>query len=156
MAHANQTGQTSMPNDRLVFSEKCPTPTGLLTKGSLLQLPRDGISISSMRFIDSSSRLQHSLNGEDHPRPTFCFGLQLLTTRSRQLVVLCAAIVLGLAPLGINPPFLLHAVKRRVERAFFYGQHVFREFVNPLGNCPAMHPLTREGFEDEQVQRSLE
>src|SRR5258706_6864492 len=81
------------------------------------------------------------LSGTEHPRdrfrqqtPTRTFSLQLAATRDGQPVVFRALLVLRDVPLRVDPPSLLEAVQRRVQRAVIHLQDIVGAGSNGQSN----------------------
>ena len=64
--------------------------------------------------------------------------------------------VFGFTPFGANPALLFQAMQCGIKRSLLHLQHVVRYLLNPLSDGPAMNRPEREGFQDQQVQRSLD
>ena len=62
---------------------------------------------------------------------------------ARQRVELGAAVVVGGAPLGLDPAAPLEAVQRRIERALLHAQGVARDQLDALRDRPAVLRLDR-------------
>jgi hypothetical protein len=79
---------------------------------------------------------QNLENGSGKLGPSRAFALQVLASAPRQPVVLDLPVVLGDAPLGLQPtaPFL-HAMQGRIQRALFEPQHVAGHIFEPAGNA---------------------
>src|SRR5438105_11365201 len=106
----------------------------------------------------SSRSLRHSQYERDRGRqalPILRFGLKAFATGARELVVLCAAIVVGRAPRGTDPSAALEPVQCRVQRALWDLKRCARDLVDALGNPPTVHRLERERFENQEVERAL-
>src|SRR5690606_25459652 len=104
---------------------------------SMSRSRREGLTLSRRRrshdMIDSPSPLcvfedaRHAL-GE--PRPRLPLLLELPAACGRDRVEPCLASLLGDAPGGLQPAVLLHAVERRVERAFFDAKQFVGHALN--------------------------
>ena len=65
--------------------------------------------------------------------------------------------MVGRAPFGLEPPGLLHAVQRGIERAFLDTKRFARDLADERGDVVAVQRSTgREDGENEQVERTLE
>src|SRR5688572_16929394 len=51
---------------------------------------------------------------------------------------------------------MFEAMQRRIQRSLLNRQHVVRQFLNALGDRPPVQRVPRDGFEDQQVECSLE
>src|SRR5687767_10777777 len=76
------------------------------------------------------------------------FGAQLGATGARELVILCAPVVVGVSPVAGEPPVLLEAVERGVERPLLHEQVAIGHALDPLGNGVPMPGPPGEGLED--------
>src|SRR5262249_31076771 len=76
--------------------------------------------------------------------------------RAAQLVVLRAAVVLGITPFRRHPAVLFEPVQGGVEGAFL-DQHVaVRHHAHPLSDGVAVAPAPGEGLENEKVESAAE
>src|SRR5207302_4811035 len=87
--------------------------------------------------------------------PILRLDLKPFAAGARELVVLCAAIVVGRTPRGTDPSAALEPMQCRVERALWNLKRVARDLVDALGNPPAVHRLERERFENQEIERAL-
>lgn len=79
------------------------------------------------------------------------FFLRKLTAAGGgETVIAGAAIVFGVAPFGGDPIFLLHAMERGIQRAFFDAEDFIRYFLDVQRDAPAVHWAVLEGFQNEQ------
>src|SRR5690242_20286214 len=62
----------------------------------------------------------------------------------------------GFFPLGFDPGFLFQAMQSRVERALLDLQNFTGNLLNALGDGPTVLGLGRNGFEDQEIQSSLD
>ena len=84
------------------------------------------------------------------------FARQLLAPRGGERVVLRAAIVLGLAPLRVDEPFLLELEERGVERAVVEREAVLARLLDAASDAVAVQRSEHlEGLEDHQGERAL-
>src|SRR5262249_22205096 len=81
---------------------------------------------------------------------------ELLAAGFRQCIEARAAIVLRCAPCGCNPPLMLEAMQRRIQRALLDTQQVIGDLLNALCDRPAVHGLHRERSHDEKVEGPLQ
>jgi hypothetical protein len=100
--------------------------------------------------------LQDAADGVGHPGPVLALLGELPAPGPRQAVVLRLPVVVGGVPLGVDPPLLLEAVQRRVERPLVHAQHITRDLLDALRDAPPMHRLERERLQDQHVQRALQ
>jgi hypothetical protein len=75
---------------------------------------------------------QNLIDGYGEFAPCFCFKLKLELACAGKLVELCAAVVVGDAPLGANPAAALKAVKGRVERALLNAEDFTGDLLHAL------------------------
>ena len=73
---------------------------------------------------------------------------------ARQPVIAGAAIVRGLAPLGIHEPLNLQPLQRRVERPFLDVKHLARHGLDMLRDPVPVHHADRQRLEDQHVERA--
>src|SRR5690606_35874631 len=69
-----------------------------------------------------------------------------------ELVVLGPPVLVGGAPLAVDPPLLLEPLERGVERSLAHPQRLLRELLQALADGPAVHRLQRERLQDQQVE----
>src|SRR5262249_35168563 len=81
--------------------------------------------------------------------------VELLPAGARQRVELGAAIVLGRAPLRLDPAAPLQPVERRIQRSLLDAKRILRDLLNPIGDRPAVLRLEGERFENQEVERAL-
>src|SRR5215207_113691 len=60
------------------------------------------------------------------------------------------------APLGLDEPFALHAVERRVERALADLERVVGGVLDPPRDAVAVARAPGEGLEDQGVERAVQ
>ena len=75
---------------------------------------------------DMSGGPQDVVDRGGHRLPSRCLGRELLSAGGGQFVHARPASGVLRDPLRANPPGLLHAVERRVERSFFDAEHIAR------------------------------
>src|SRR5437868_8756125 len=78
------------------------------------------------------------------------FGLETLSTRSGQRVVLGPAIVLRSCPLRSNEAAELQTVQCRVKRPLPNLKRLLRELLNALRDAPSVHRFQGQRLEDQQ------
>src|SRR5258708_2051167 len=89
------------------------------------------------------------------PGPVFPLAIELRASGCSKRIELGGAASLGFAPFPANPPLLLKAVKRGVERTLLDLQNFIRYLLDALGDGPAMFGLKKDGFEYQQVESAL-
>ena len=99
---------------------------------------------------------QHAADRCGHPFPVLRFFGKLFSSGLGELIELRLAVVLGVAPLGVDQPLLLEPVQRRVERALVDLQDVFGNLVDPQCDAPPVHGDRGQCLEDQEVERPLE
>ena len=104
----------------------------------------------------ASRREQERPDGGDEARELLCFGAKLAAAGVGDRVELRFASELGGAPVGLDPAVALHAVERRVERAFFDVQSVARLFAEPADDGVAVARPEGERLEDEGVEGAVQ
>ena len=109
--------------------------------------------LSVMRL---SGALQHQSDGRRQPVPRGELALELLTTFAGQGIKFCRATEIGGFPRGNDPPLVLEPMQRRIERPLLNGQHIVGQFLNALGDRPAVKGFTGDCFENQEVERSLQ
>src|SRR5271165_5319602 len=88
--------------------------------------------------------------------PISGFLLNLLLSRSGQLVILCSAIVLRGAPVRGDVALLLELEQRGIQRSVVEGEQVAAGLLNAPGNAVAMErPQRLQRFQNHQGQRAL-
>src|SRR5579872_1009668 len=92
-----------------------------------------------------SRRLNHPHDRSHHPLKLFRLRFHLLLTRWSHPVISRAPVLVGHAPLGLDPAFHQHALQRRIQRSFFHLQHILRNLLNRSRNLEPVHlPATRQ------------
>src|SRR2546430_17527272 len=81
------------------------------------------------------------------PLPVGLFSLQIFAPRRRQRIKLRPAIVVRLAPLGLDPSALLEAMEGGIQRSLIHLEHFLRHLVDALGDAPPVHGFKRKGLE---------
>ena len=77
---------------------------------------------------------------------------ELLASARAQAIELCFAVFLGVAPFGVEPSLLFHAMERGIERAFFDLELVACGLLDPAEDGETVHRSPGERLEDEQVE----
>ena len=99
-----------------------------------------------------------ALRGEDESddvgvfRPARQLRRELLASARTQAIELCFAVFLGVAPFGVEPALLFHAMERGIEGAFFDLELVACGLLDPAENGESVHRSPGERLEDEQVE----
>src|SRR5665213_1159992 len=88
--------------------------------------------------------------------PGLQFPFQLLPAIASQRIHLRAAPQIRLLPRRADPALILQPVQPRVQRSLPDRQSVAREHLYPFGDPPAVQGLTRDGFQNQQIERSLQ
>ena len=107
------------------------------------------------QHLACSARLQDEPDRGHQLRPRVRLGLELLASAPRELVVLCAPIVLRHAPLGLDPAAAFEPVQRRVQRAGLDVELVARDLADPRGYSPSMQRRERQRLENEEIEGAL-
>lgn len=101
------------------------------------------------------SRLNDQIDCRGEAAPVGGFLFELSAACRGQRIKLGLSAGFGFFPFGFDPGFLLQAVQGRVERALLDLQYIPRNLLNTLGDGPAMLGLERNGFENQEIQSSL-
>jgi hypothetical protein len=96
------------------------------------------------------------MNGEDESIEFLAFNRQLFAASGRQSVVPRPPIVLGSAPLGLDPPSQQEPLQGGVQRTLAHLEHVIRHVLEVLDNAIAVRSASDERLQDEQVERAGE
>src|SRR5689334_12953117 len=96
-----------------------------------------------------SRRLENELDGLDVSPPTVGLGTHGSPARCREVIVLSAAVVLGGAPVAVDPAALLEALQRGIERALVHVEHSAGELLDARADSPAVHRLEGQRLEDQ-------
>src|SRR5215831_5100767 len=106
-------------------------------------------------LVQFSCRLYHSDDGGHHPPELGDFSDELLPAKRSQLIKARPPIVFRPFPFRDHPTFYQHPLQSRIQRAFFYLQHIVRDLLDMLCDPIAMErPLLRESLEDEHIKRT--
>src|SRR6185437_2099638 len=108
------------------------------------------------RIAGTSGRLQDGFDGGDIATPAGGLRTKGSPARGGEAVVLGLAVVLGGAPLTVDPALDFEALQGGVERALVHVQDAGRKLLDPLADAPAMHGLEREGLEDQKLEGAAE
>src|SRR5207244_3246914 len=81
---------------------------------------QNALKAASPRLFRGAQHLGHRF---DELTPRGGFGPELLPPPNGEPIEFRAAIVLGELPLGLDPPALLEAVQRRIQRSLADGEH---------------------------------
>lgn len=97
----------------------CERISASMSKSSwrLWNSPRPARRSLRQMFISLLCRLHHPPDGQAHVLPPEVLDLDLLAYGLREPVVLGLPTILGLAPFRFDPPLVLQAIERRIERA---------------------------------------
>src|SRR5207302_1361147 len=88
--------------------------------------------------------LERAPDREGDALPAFRLGLQLPAPGARQLVVLRAPLVLGVAPLGGEPTLFFQAIERGKQRAGLDDERAVRDLLDAAGDPEAVLRPERE------------
>lgn len=80
---------------------------------------------------------------------------QLLFAESCDFVKLCAAVGFRNLPFGGEPPAALQPMERRIKRAVFYLESVFRTDPDCLADSMAMLRAPQQGLENQEIEGPL-
>jgi len=72
-----------------------------------------------------------------------------------QFVIARFAIVIGNAPLGLDPTLCFQTVKRGIKRSLLDVQNILRHLLNPIGDGKAVPRVVLERFQDQHVERAI-
>jgi len=110
-----------------------------------------------MECVEVLSGLAHDeVDGLGKAGPVRRFLFELGAARRGERIELGLAAGFAFGPFGLNPPLLFKAVQSRIERALLYLEHFAGDLLNALGDGPAVHGFRQEGFEDEEIERTLD
>src|SRR4029077_17578397 len=87
-------------------------------------------------------RTERRGHGVDQPLPAFGLRFQLAAARRGELVELRTPVVVRDAPLARQPPLVLQAKERRVERALLDQQRAVGDLLDPQ-----QHAVSVQGAE---------
>src|SRR5262245_40542606 len=87
--------------------------------------------------------------------PLLLFICEVAFAGPRQSIQARTPVVLRNVPLGLDPACVLHAVKRRIERALFDAEDVSRDGADVRGDAVAVLRAETERLQDQKVQRAL-
>src|SRR5688572_25400101 len=96
----------------------------------------------------SSLGLEQTCHGGYAPRPVGSLGLELPSSRARELVELRAPRVLRLPPFGVEPAGALEALQGGEERARVHLEHTARDLLDAARDAEPVHGLEAERLED--------
>src|ERR1700744_5247691 len=88
--------------------------------------------------------------------PVLPLGLQLPASDGGEAIEARAPVVFTETPFRGDPALLLHAMERRIERAFFHTEDFVGDALDVEGYSPAVHRALLETFEHKKGQGSLE
>src|SRR5512133_873495 len=88
--------------------------------------------------------------------PIAGFARQLLTSRRRERIELCAAVVIGLTPLGFDESLLLELEEGGVQSAVVELQTILARLLDAPSHAVAVQGSEDlESFENHQGERAL-
>jgi len=93
-----------------------------------------------------SGKAQNFADGLKQAIPLGLFVTQAFLPSSREAVDPRSPIVLGDLPFGGDPASLFHAMKRWIERSFFYAQCVIRDLLNARRDAVTVLWLATQRF----------
>src|SRR3954468_18070667 len=96
--------------------------------------------------------LEHLEDGACITSEDVRLAAELFASGGRELVVLGFAVVLGHAPLALEPAAFFHAVERGIEGALLDLEVVVGGVADPPGDGIAVRRAPGEGLEDEEVE----
>ena len=105
----------------------------------------------------TSCKTQNCVDAFDNLGPVFFAAGQLRPAGAGKGVPLGFASIVRDRPVGANPTALLHAVQRRVERAFFHDEQFVADAADVHDDAVAVHGAELgKSFEDEEIERALQ
>src|SRR5579864_230293 len=153
-------------------ASSCGMPLPMLASVSFSRWKRSSSESSASRLVflknlnslfkldmappPSSTLLQDQCNSGRQTFPLTQFFLELFGACGSQFVELGTAIVVGDAPLGIDPASLLQSRQCGIQRSLAHLKSFLGNLLDALGNSPTMHRFERQRFEDQQVQSALQ
>src|SRR5438270_8595858 len=96
----------------------------------------------------------HKLNGAHHAIEFLGLSVQLFAALRRQPVEASLTVVLGSAPLSLEPALNQHPVEGRIKRAVLNCDAVAGSLLDALDNGIAVKRSGRDGAQDQQVKRA--
>src|SRR5580692_7716691 len=108
------------------------------------------------RFALSLRWIEHAGNGIGNLRPARALGFQLLYASGGQPIDSDALLVFRHFPIRGDPFLTLQPVQRWIERTGVDLQDVSRICADRLADPVAVLRPPPQGFEDEQIERSLQ
>src|SRR4029453_8544911 len=106
---------------------------------------------------DMSHGPEHAIDGGGDRLPARLLAGQLFLARRGQFVHARPPSGVLRNPCCPNPPAFLHAVQRRVERAFLHPEHVAGRFLDRGHERVAVQSWApREKLQDQEIERALE
>ena len=99
---------------------------------------------------------EDAVDGEQGGVESFDLFAEPSPARSSDGVVASAAPCGRLTPLGRDPTLLQQPLERGVQRSLLDHQRVVREALHLLGDGVAVERLSREGLEDQHLERAAE
>jgi hypothetical protein len=100
--------------------------------------------------------IEGGAHGSDEAIPASLFFAKAFAAGGSELVILCAAIVIGRAPAGFEKALADKAEKRGVEGALFDEKRAARDLFDAEENAVAVEGAERDGFENQQVESAGE
>src|SRR5215469_16667536 len=102
-------------------------------------------------------QVEHAAHDAGDLLPILGFFVELPATRRGDGVELCLAIVVGDTPTRLDPAALLEPEQRGVDGALVHLEEIAADLFEPPGDPEAVQrPEDIEGFEDHEIERSLE
>src|SRR5918995_713227 len=102
----------------------------------------------------SDLRVQQSFDRRGTASPLGRVEVELLSAGAGQRVVLGAARVLCVTPLGIDEPRAIETFECGEERSCIDLEYAARNLLDALRDAEAVHRLETQGLEDQEVECS--
>ena len=79
----------------------------------------------------------------------------LFAARRGQFVVARPAIVIGHAPLRLDPTLRFQTIERGIKRTLFNVQNILRHLLNAIGDREPVPRIMLERLQDQHVERAV-
>src|SRR6476469_2677819 len=103
-----------------------------------------------------SGMSNHVLHRSGECEPALDLLLELSASGCGQAVECDPPAIGGDTWLASKKPAILEAIEGGIERALVDGEHVAGHLLNAGGDGPAVVRFQHDGFEDEQIERTLQ